>query len=245
MTDPAVTLGTFAFQGLEVPDRVILRNKQRLSVHHLTSGVRAIESAGTDLQTITFRGIFNGQEASNRIKVLEEMREQGAPLLLSWDFQMTDVLIQDFELFYKSYHWVPYKLTLQVLDGNASADTVDAELPWPMSAARIADIVTLLGNTPLSMPPAVRSALLQLIGGNYDIASRAALTVISEFATNIDRAIESSTNANVDQRPSTDYPISIVTAGSQNGYRTQAYLRLSRNRIQDIAVRALEIGETG
>jgi hypothetical protein len=238
MSEPKVALGTFVFQGLEVPNRIVLRNKEKLLVHRLTSGDRAIGAAGTDTQTITFRGIFTGSDASGRIDTLDEMRRQGAPLRLRWDFQIADVLIQDFELFHESYRWIPYRLVLQVLDDASAASSGDPDLPWPMPAAQISDIDTLLSNTPLSLPSGLRAAVVRLAGGNYDVAPADALTSLRNFLSDIDQAIDTSRIV----------PASDIDLGDGPGltasFGVQACLRLSRNRIEEIAVKASQSGDT-
>jgi len=241
MTDSKVTLGNFEFQGLEIPDRVILRNKQKLTVHRLTSGRRAIDASGTELQTIMFRGIFSGPGLAGRIKTLEEMRQQGQPLLLTWDFQVADVLIQDFELHYKSHRWVPYRLTLEALDFTVSARSIDPDIAWPTSSVRISEIVSLLNNTPFAMPPNVRTSLLQLGAGNYDATPSEALKSVVDFAASIDHALSLPRNIGISSITRQNETMNATPLQQMEEFRTEAHLRLSLNRIKEIAVQATEV----
>src|SRR5580704_3308322 len=102
MSTPLLTLGPFSFAGLESPEQVLLKSKQRLAVHHLGSGSTAVDSLGEDFEIASFRGVFSGINAASRIRSIEYLRLQGTPLLLTWGSKTLSVLIREFELSYSS-----------------------------------------------------------------------------------------------------------------------------------------------
>ena len=72
-TNSQLTLGPFIFEGLEVPERIVLKSRQRVIVHHLGSGASAMDSLGEDPQSITFQGTFTGPNTANRIRSIDHL----------------------------------------------------------------------------------------------------------------------------------------------------------------------------
>ena len=243
MPDSPVTLGGFTFEGLEVPDRVILRNKQKLIVHHMTSGARAIDTTGTDIQTIAFRGVFSGSAAPERIKYIESMRDSGARLLFSWDFQIVDVFIQDFEILYQSHQWIPYRLTCQVTDPAAQPSRTAADLLWAGPSSQISDIGNLLNNAGIGMPSGVASALRELAALNYDSAPAAALAQVAGFISDMSGRIVQTAHQAAERTTTIDAVAASGLMALIESCRLNANLILCRNRLNDIVVRSRNIGE--
>lgn len=243
MPDSPVTLGGFTFEGLEVPDRVILRNKQKLIVHHMTSGARAIDATGTDIQTIAFRGVFSGSAAPERIKYIESMRDGGNRLLFSWDFQIAEVFIQDFEILYQSHQWIPYRLTCQVTDPAAQPSRTAPDLLWAVPPRQISDIGNLLNNADIGMPSGVTAALHELAALNYDAAPSAAMATVTRFMSDISDRIVQTPRQSPDITPTTDVEVATGLRVLIESCRLNANLILCRNRLKDIVVRSSNIGE--
>ena len=242
MPDSPVTLGSFTFEGLEVPDRVILRNRQKLIVHHMTSGARAIDTTGTDIQTIAFRGVFSGSAAPERIKYIESMRDGGNQLLFSWDFQIAEVYIQDFEILYQSHQWIPYRLTCQVTDPATPPSRTAADLLWAGSSSQISDIGNLLNNAGIGMPAGVTPALRELAALNYDAAPAPAMAKVTRFVSDISDRIVKTAHRPADSATPADAAAATGLLALIESCRLNANLILCRNRLNDIVVRSSNIG---
>jgi hypothetical protein len=169
MSRPLLTLGPFAFVGLESPQSIHLTAKQRLNVHHLGSGSTAVDSLGTDFQIASFQGVFSGTGAMIRIRSLEYLRVEGAPLSLIWGSRSLSVIIQKFDLKYLSNQWVPYSLSCLVLQNNAS-ETVTPFAQTNSPDAQVADIISILQSGSIAVSQGQTTALATLTALNYDRA---------------------------------------------------------------------------
>ena len=92
--NPQLSLGSFLFEGLESPERIIVKKHRRLMVHRLGSGGAIADWLGDDCPLMSFQGIFSGANAINRARTLEELRTDGRPLVLTWDMQSSFVLVR-------------------------------------------------------------------------------------------------------------------------------------------------------
>jgi hypothetical protein len=115
MSYALLRLGPFSFEGLESPQEIQLRARQRLAIRHLGSGSSAIDYLGTDYETVSFRGVFSGTNAADRIRSIDHLRVLGMPLVLSWSSRTLSVIIRQFELDYSSDRWIPYRLTCYIV----------------------------------------------------------------------------------------------------------------------------------
>lgn len=175
MPTPLLTLGTFAFEGLESPERILLKSKQRLVIHHLGSGLTTIDSLGEDYEIVSFRGIFSGTNAASRIRAVEQMKIQGDPLPLVWSSRLLSVLVHGLELNYTSGHWIPYKLTCHVIHPSDPRLALASDIISVSPAVRVNDIVTLLQYSDIHPGQGHIIGLLELAEMDYDMASSAAL----------------------------------------------------------------------
>jgi hypothetical protein len=141
------------FQDFEVPCGINFGGTQRLAVHRLPGGVRVIDALGRDDANICFGGIFYGDDATLRARLLDEMRASGALLPLTWDVFFYTVVISQFQADYATSNWIPYKITCTVLRDEASA---------------LIEAVLSLGATVLSD---VGSAISQAGSAGVDISS--------------------------------------------------------------------------
>lgn len=121
MSDIGFILGPVAFQDFEVSAGIGFGGQQRLAVHKLPGGVRVIDALGRDDAEITVSGIFTGEDATLRARLLDELRASGAPLPLTWDVFFYSVVIHDFQADYQNGFWIPYRLCCTVLRDEASA----------------------------------------------------------------------------------------------------------------------------
>jgi hypothetical protein len=241
MPTPLLTLGPFSFEGLESPERILLKSKQRLVVHHLGSGSSTVDSLGEDYEIVSFRGVFSGRSATARIRTIEHLKIQGNPLPLVWSSRLLSVIIHGFELNYTSARWIPYKLICYVVHPIDPLLALAADIMSASPAAQVDDIVTLLGYTMVSPLPLEITGLLELAEMNYDTPPTGALQRGREFSRRVEGRIAilelarqqrlsdpiQSSNAN-----GRDLAAKVADAGEQ------ANLILARGRLTDITVRA-------
>lgn len=113
-----LTLGTFTFQDMEVPEVMPFHSSQRLSVKKMVGGVRQIDAMGVDPAPITWSGTFfptpQGQAALDRAQAIEAIRDAGQPVNLMWDSLYYSVYVSDFRPEYRSGR-IPYTITVEVL----------------------------------------------------------------------------------------------------------------------------------
>jgi hypothetical protein len=121
MANTTLLLGPVVFQDFEVPCGINFGGRQRLAIHQLPGGVRVIDALGRDDADICFGGIFCGDDATLRARLLDEMRALGTLLPLTWDVFFYTVVISQFQADYATSNWIPYKITCTVLRDEASA----------------------------------------------------------------------------------------------------------------------------
>jgi hypothetical protein len=121
MSATPVILGPVAFQDFEVPERINFGGAQRLAVHRLPGGVRVIDAMGRDDADLIWSGTFSGPDAGDRARLLDLLRAQGLPLVLSWDAFVYTVVIARFEANYTSPWWIPYRIACTVAEDEAQA----------------------------------------------------------------------------------------------------------------------------
>ncbi len=244
MSNSQLTLGPFVFEGLESPERIVLKSKQRLAVHHLGSGLSVTDSLGQEYQSIGFQGAFTGLNAANRIRSIDRLRIQGMPLLFRWSSQALFVILQEFELRYKSSQWVDYRIScLVVQPGHLSVQDTDDVLTASASS-QVKEIIALLQDMNLNLTSLQENALLSLSKMKYDMAPQAALQSVQRFLSMIhDRLFVFKeedqkillTDSNLIEELPQDIAKLIIMSGRQ------AKLMTARNRLLDITVRAESI----
>ena len=78
-----VTLGQLQLSGLEVPSFFDRGGRVRVAAHQLVGGGRCLQITGFDPLRRELKGAFVGGDAAERAQLLEAMRDQAAPLLLT------------------------------------------------------------------------------------------------------------------------------------------------------------------
>ena len=139
MSTTILLLGPVVFQDFEVPSGINFGGKQRLAVHRLPGGTRIIDVLGRDDADICFSGIFCGNNATLRARLLDEMRALGTLLPLTWDVFFYTVFISQFQADYATQNWIPYRITCTVLRDEASAVI---ETALSLGASVLSDIGT-------------------------------------------------------------------------------------------------------
>jgi hypothetical protein len=241
MPNPLLTLGSFSFIGLEVPERILVRAKQRLSVHHLGSGVSITDSLGEDCETISFGGIFTGTNASERIRLIEYMRLQGNPVPMVWCSKAVYVIIEEFELSYSSDQWIGYKVSCRSVCSNNLAAIITSDIMSVSPDIQVSDILDLLHGSGINPRPDQAEALAELAALDYDVAPSDATQQVQSLLEMIENQLSElnlgTWNGGQDTSVSSLTPnCELAEIAADAGQ--QAALVLALNRTLDISVRA-------
>lgn len=88
-------IGNLVLAGHEVPSRISIGGAQAVTIHKLPGGGRIIDAMGADAGAIVWHGLFVGPDAAQRARLLDVMRVQGLPQILSFgDYTLTVVIVQ-------------------------------------------------------------------------------------------------------------------------------------------------------
>ena len=246
-TNSQLTLGPFIFEGLEVPERIVLKSRQRVIVHHLGSGASAMDSLGEDPQSITFQGTFTGPNTANRIRSIDHLRVLGAPVFFRWSSQILFVIVREFELSYKSSQWTDYKLSCLVMP-SAPRDIEETDEILTISASsRVKDIIDLLRDTGISLAAFQAEALVTLAQFNRDEIPLASSRSAQWLLSMIDGALTTLRQEAAGELMKRSYFIETMSREAQNLINASggmAKLVNARNRLVDIMVRAESVNES-
>ena len=119
-----LALGNVVFNDFEIPEQFAIGGKQKLIIHSLPGGGRVVDAMGAEDAPIRWSGIFSGQQAAERVRILERMRRSGERLILAWDAWRYTVVVQTFEVQIASTWWIPYQIELCVVP-DSGTDKVD------------------------------------------------------------------------------------------------------------------------
>jgi hypothetical protein len=146
--DQPVSLGSFVFQGFEVPEMVTWGGAQKLVVHKLIGGKRVIDSMGPDNAELSWSSIFLSSDASIRASQLDLMRKFGSPLELLFGDRYYIVVISDFSAEFRRLSYVPYKISCTILsdlsDNNPFADSLVDSVTFDINYASAFEVSTAL-----------------------------------------------------------------------------------------------------
>jgi hypothetical protein len=244
MSNPLLTLGPFSFVGLESPERIQLKTKQRLAVHHLGSGNSTIDYLGNDYETVSFRGIFSGMNAADRIRSIDHLRVLGEPLILSWSSKALSVIIRQFELDYSSDLWIPYRLScyvVQPINGGA-ADPTDVMSESP--STQVSDVLGLLSNSSIKPTSGQANALLTLATLDFDVPPPDALGQVRDLINAIDRELGTFDDTSQSDVPGGDQGSPAGDMGTLvTNYGQQISLILGFNRVMSLITQAEDISQ--
>lgn len=153
MSDVVLVLGPVAFSDFEIPERIQFGGAQRLAVHKLPGGQRVIDALGRDDCEITWCGIFAGPDATERARLLDLLRAQGALLPLTWDVFFYTAVICSFEAEYSKNWWIPYRITCTVLRDEAGGLIDFPVAPGNQPPSDIAAAAVLTSGTGIDLSP--------------------------------------------------------------------------------------------
>ena len=234
MTRPLITLGSFAFEGLEAPERIRLRSKQRISVHRLGSGGLILDSLGDDIQTLSFRGVFTGSQAARRLESIDIMRTEGRPVQLTWDTNSVTVLIREFQAVYSSTYWISYELTCFIVAGTSASES--SSILFFIDSAP-ADISVAIGAGGLAMTQTQSASIATLACGGFDAPRPADIAAANGLLVSVDDRLDTLSGPRGQgrsQRPPDPRSISDDTAR----LGATASLILARARLASVLINA-------
>ena len=191
-----LTLGTVTFAGFEIPERINFGGSQRITLHRIVGGDRALDTTGFDPKDPSWSGRFRGSSALDRARAVQQMCEAGLPVSLSWDTITYSVVIADFEANYERSYEIPYRISCIVAaqPTAASSPTVDSLVSQDSSTlgslvssitGAVSSATTAVGSEIASVQSAVAGALspitsaLAPITGNLGQAS----AIIAQFGS--------------------------------------------------------------
>ena len=177
MTKPLIQLGTFAFEGLECPEKITVSSRQRIAVHPIATGGSVFDALGEDTQIISFGGIFTGPQAANRARVLDRFRQTGLPMPLIWQAASALVVIHNYRLNFASPYWITYKIGCFISQQNASiyldrSDILSVALP-----AAPAEVLGQLAALGMSASPEQIASMNALADAKYSPTQSQILSV--------------------------------------------------------------------
>lgn len=168
-------LGGFEFLDFEVPESIAISGEQKTVVHRLVGGARVIDLTGVDYDDITWSGIFTGSTAGARARALEQMRDAGKVVTLTFDDYSFDVVIGKVSVQYDFIYKRPYTIHL-VVEKRNDAPTPAGGLPG-LDELVNGDVGQLLGLSSVVSVPAVTSAISNVQSAVSSVQYLASATV--------------------------------------------------------------------
>lgn len=153
-----LTLGSFEFQGFEVPESIKISAKQQVAVHKLVGGKRVVDVLGTDFENLTWTGWMVGTSAPDRTKAIEDMRDAGMPVTFTLEDYSFSVVITGFSSDFQHTYRRPYSIELTIIARQDSVSALDA-LTGSLDALINSDIGEALGLSSIINVQAVTDAV--------------------------------------------------------------------------------------
>lgn len=187
MSDVALIIGPVTLGNSEVSAGIRFGGQQHLTVHRLPGGNRVIDTFGRDDAEIVITGFFVGEDATLRVRTLDELRAAGATLPLTWDVFYYSVVLRELRAEYRNRYWIPYRITCTVLRDEAAA-LVEAALS--LAETIVGDVSAAASQTLAGVD--LSNAQLALSAPNATVAGTADATAASESLAASQSAVESS-----------------------------------------------------
>ncbi|MDT7953408.1 MAG: hypothetical protein RQ966_18040 [Acetobacteraceae bacterium] len=108
----SLCLGDVVFSDFEIPETLAFGARQRLVIHELPGGGRVVDAMGSEDAPIQWTGVFAGQQAVDRVRLLEQVVRSGTRQLLIWGPWRFYVIVQEFIAEVTSSFWIPYRIQL-------------------------------------------------------------------------------------------------------------------------------------
>ena len=160
-TGGVVTLGSFTFIDMEIPETITWGGQRQMTVHKLPGGQRVIDDMGADPAPIAWSGILFGPLALLRRSQLDALKQTGGMIDLGFRDQAFTVMIA-YLTFREVRKHVEYSISCTVLpdpapgsdDGLDMGDGAQPDTPAAAQDAGQATIATARLKAPsLPVPP--------------------------------------------------------------------------------------------
>ncbi|HEV2917558.1 MAG TPA: hypothetical protein VGW78_07495 [Candidatus Babeliales bacterium] len=162
-----LTLGQVTFANFEIPERLNFGGQQALSVKQLVGGQRVIDAMGRVDDDISWSGLMFESTASFRAQFLDNMRNLGAPLNLTWGIFNYLVVIKDFRASFERSYQIPYSITCTVIQNLSNPLPILFPVGYNDAIAGIMadlnDIALLVANPSVSSSMALVASALNNI----------------------------------------------------------------------------------
>lgn len=152
--DTILSLGDVFFSRYEVPEKITIGGTQALVVHELIGGTRIVDAMGRKDMPLEWHGLFLGDNALDRARLLNNMRINGKMLELNFFEFKYNVVIEKFEADFERFYRIPFSISCVVVEDRTRPitsvdilsfdETINADL-----AAADAGVV-LIGDSSLS-----------------------------------------------------------------------------------------------
>lgn len=151
--DTMLWLGDVIFSRYEVPEKIAFGGNQALAVHELVGGARIVDAMGRRDMPIEWHGVFIGENALDRARLLNNMRIAGKPLMLTWLEFKYNVVIEKFEADFERFYKLPYSISCVVIEDKTNPVTTNDVLGFDETinadlAAADAYVATVVATTP-------------------------------------------------------------------------------------------------
>ena len=121
MADITLTLGDIVFDGLEIPPVLKGGGEQALKIHKLLGGARVVDALGRDDGEYTWDGRFQGSDAEDRAQAVDQIRQAGQPVTLTWGTRSYTVVVSKFLWDWERVYQIVYSIACVIIDDNTTA----------------------------------------------------------------------------------------------------------------------------
>lgn len=149
-----LTLGDVTFEYSEIPEQIPFGGDQAIVKHRQAGGARTIDAIGPDEDDLSWSGLFLGATAEGRAKYLNQMRQQGQEIDLTWSTLRYRVVIASFKPVFMQKYRIPYSITCAVVSDESNRvetlppNTIDMQLRADQATAD--GLVSGIGDSTLS-----------------------------------------------------------------------------------------------
>jgi len=123
-----IILGGLELRPEEQPESIPLGGEQSLYLEEFPGGNVGMQNMGPRFREITWSGWFEGSEAYNRMRKVEEMRQAGKIVDFQTEKYTLPVAIKSFTPDHRKNDFIPFTITLKhifSLEKIQSKDTID------------------------------------------------------------------------------------------------------------------------
>ncbi len=120
-------LENFIFGHLEIPPKINFGGPQITKTHILSGGARVVDAMGPNPDPIKWGGYFDGLDAVARARYLDNLKNNGKPVNLTYNNFSYKVLISSFTCDFQAPP-LPYEITVIVIVDNTFPISIIAPL---------------------------------------------------------------------------------------------------------------------